>query len=620
MNYRGHVRSVYPQNADLLLNGVSPYPDLALLELDETNGLPAVVLDSTAVDFDEKLTCFGWAADSQVPGQAKRFVVASPNDMDAEGQAYVRVNEESVVPGMSGAPVCNSAGLVCGYLRLTRGAQTTLGGWVVPFSSVIPSSLAPGLQAAFEDPGPAAAGWARMITSVHLLERGRDRGGDLIRRSTAPPKIDIALARQPGQPVATWTVRALDQANCQAEVTELDLGAGVFEAVNHWSRRHTVPSKFDVQILGTLLGRAILPPPVEQLVADQVAEGRPLVRIRMDDDEDLCDVPWEFARTRQGPLSAREDMVLSRFVDIDVDPNDRPVATDTLNILVVIVSAQHGRRMDRNPELTARAVADSMRRDLKRHRRMNVQFLDEPDLDDFERMLGGQRWDLVHYVGPFAAGPDQLNFAYGSADDTGTREDILTAELSYVARLVRDSGARMLVLQRLIDTTVWTGSNPPARETVRKALGGRLQALVIAEHQAERSYIMRFNEPLYAALHRGEGAEAAVQHARRQLFRAPPTRGYPSMGNTNADYAAFGMVTVTTGRSGNVAMLTRIQHIDTQPGGIGVAGRGQPVRPRPDDGQHSDGDHTAPSFNRSAGGYSDQGQMQTPSSPPWAET
>lgn len=617
---RGHVRSVYPQTADLQAGGVSPYPDLALLDVEERNDLPAVVLDATKVTFGEQLTSFGWAADSQVPGQATQFQVASPNDISDTGEAYIRVHEEAVVPGMSGAPVCNSVGLVCGYLRLTRGAQTTLGGWVVPFSSVIPNGLAPGLQAAFEDPGPAAAGWARMITAVHLLDRGRDRGGDLIRRSTAPTKIDIVLARTPGQPVASWTVRALDCDGCDAEVTELDLGAGVFEAVNHWSRRHTLPSKTDVEILGTLLGRAILPTPVSQLVAAQVAEGRPLIRIRMDDDEDLGDVPWEFARTCKGPLAARDDLVLSRFVDVEADPNSPSVATDTLNILVVIVSAQRSRDIYRDPDMTARVLATSVERELRRYRRMNVASLCEPSLDDFEQKLAEQRWDLVHYVGPFADRPNLLNFAYGAEDENGTREDVEGTELSYVAGLVRESGARMLVLQRLIDAMVWTGSNPPARATVRKAFGSRLQAIVIAEHQAERSHVMRFNEALYAALDRGEAAETAVQHARRQLFRSPPIRSYATRGSAVTDYAAFGMVTVTTSRNGNVAMLTRVKHIDTQQSGFVVGGHRQSMRSQPEDEEPFERRRSASSFNRSDAGYSDQEQMRTPGRSPWAET
>jgi Trypsin-like peptidase domain len=623
----GRVRSVYPQTADLEPDGVSPYPDLALLDVDERLDLPAVVLDATGVAFGEELTSFGWAADSQVPGQAKRFLVASPNDISDKGEVYIRVHEEAVVPGMSGAPVCNSVGLVCGYLRLTRGAQTTLGGWVVPFSSVIPNGLAPALQAAFEDPGPAAAEWARMITSVHLLERGRDRGGDLISRSTVPTKIDIVLARTPDQlahtpdqPVARWTVRALDRGDCHAQVTELDLGAGVFEAVNHWSRRHTLPSKTEVEILGTLLGRAILPTPVSQLVAAQVAEGRPLIRIRMDDDEDLGDVPWEFARTSKDPLAARDDLVLSRFVDVEADPNSPSFATDTLNILVVIVSAQRSRDVYRDLNMTARALAISMERDLGRHRRMNVECLCEPSLDDFEQKLRGQRWDLVHYVGPFADRPNLLNFAYGAEDETGTREDVAGTELSYVAGLVRESGARMLVLQRLIDAMVWAGSNPPARATVREAFGSRLQAIVIAEHQAERSHVMRFNEALYAALDRGEAAEAAVQHARRQLFQSPPIRSYVSRGAAVTDYAAFGMVTVTTSRNGNVAMLTGVKHIDTQPSGFVVGGYGQSMRPQPEDDGPYERSRSASSFNRSDGGYSDQEQMPTVGRSPWTET
>jgi Trypsin-like peptidase domain len=617
---RGRVRSVYPQTADLQPNGVSPYPDLALLDVDERLDLPAVVLDATEVAYGEELTSFGWAADSQVPGQAKRFLVASPNDISDKDEVYIRVNKEAVVPGMSGAPVCNSVGLVCGYLRLTRGAQTTLGGWVVPFSSVIANGLAPALQAAFEDPGPAAAEWARMITSVHLLERGRDRGGDLIGRSTMPTKIDIVLARTPDQPLASWTVRALDREDCHAQVTELDLGAGVFEAVNHWSRRHTLPSKTDVEILGTLLGRAILPAPVSQLVAAQVAEGRPLIRIRMDDDEDLGDVPWEFARTSKGPLAARDDLVLSRFVDVEADPNSPSVATDTLNILVVIVSAQRSRDVYRDPNMTARMLATSIERDLRRYRRMNVEYLCEPSLDDFEQKLGEQRWDLVHYGGPFADSPNVLNFAYGSEDETGTREDVAGTELSYVARLVRESGTRMLVLQRLIDAMVWTGSNPPDRATVRKAFGSRLQAVVIAEHQAERSHVMRFNEALYAALDRGEAAEAAVQHARRQLFRSPPIRSNVTRGGAVTDYAAFGMVTVTTSRNGNVAMLTRVKHIDTQPSGFAVGGLGQSMRPQPEYERPFERSSSASTFNHSDGGYSDQEQMPTPGRSPWAET
>ena len=563
----GHVENVYPPMTELQESGVSRYPDLAILRIDDANEIPAVILDDNPVVFGEALTTFGWAADSQVPGQAKRLIVASPMDTTENGEVYVRVNQEAVVPGMSGSPVCNAEGLVCGYLRLTRGAQTTLGGWVVPFSAIISTGLAPDLAGPYNSPGPAASRWADMLTAARLRARGRGRNGELLERTVQPARVDIALAWTAREPLACWTVTALGHQDCSAEVTEAQLGAGVFDAVNHWSRRHTVPTRSDIEVLGRLLGRAILADPVNRLVVDAVATSRPLVRICMDGDNDLGDVPWEFAYSDNMPLSTREELVMSRFVSVPLDPNDPPAATERLEVLLMLVGPQRSHQPGLDHTLTAESMANSLGLGLDRYARLEVEILNEPSLGDVEDALRDKRWDVVHYIGPAGDGSNGLNFAYGYADEFGVREGINASDLSEVARLVRGGGARMLIVQQLVDAAAWTGWNPPSSAILRNSLGGRLQAIVMAQHRASRPHVTMFSDALYAALDRGDAAEFAVQHARRKLFQSPPEN----------DYTAFGSVTVITGSAGNVRMLTAASR--HQPARISQSPRPQASQP-----------------------------------------
>ncbi|MGH7141542.1 MAG: trypsin-like peptidase domain-containing protein [Minisyncoccia bacterium] len=111
----------------------APYPDLALLlveEIEETH--PCVLLDEE-VQTQDVLYSYGFP---------DGYPEGSPSDFVCEGltggQApLLTFKGGEVSPGFSGSPLLNlRTGGVCGMIRLTRGGGTLLGGRAIPVSTI----------------------------------------------------------------------------------------------------------------------------------------------------------------------------------------------------------------------------------------------------------------------------------------------------------------------------------------------------------------------------------------------------------------------------------------------------------------------------------------------------
>lgn len=541
----GVVEQAWPGLGAPEAPGTFPYPDVAVVRIETVNELPAVLLDDSPVKLGDRVFVFGWAADSLVGGQSKWFEVVSTDDGDGRGQTFVRISDEAAVPGMSGSPVCTADGFVVGLLSISRGPQTGLGGWVVPVQRFLP--LAPELQAPFEDPGPRVQSWLSLLSGLTLKDRGRDRDGRKLQRSSSATTVDLSLSRLAGDPPARWKVHALNREDCHAEVSEVDLGAGVFKAVSRWSRRQNTMSREDVGILGDLLGRAIGPPPVTDLIEQTAAQGHPLVRVRMDGRDDLADVPWEFARIGGKPIATREDLTFTRFVELGREVW-HPPPLDTIRVLLVVVGVYRGKRVDLDRDMIAASVGANVRDTVARNARISVEVCRERSFSEMGDQYGRSAWDVVHYIGPVADRPDLLSFPYGPEDATGTRQDTDPVDLVEFAGFADRTGARLLVIERVVDTGRVRSVDRVPTDVVRAVLDGSVRALVLAEHPANSRYTIKLCEHFYAALNRGDPAERAVQATRRQLALSP----------TDSDHSAFGLVTVTTGQRGDVPVLTAL--------------------------------------------------------------
>jgi hypothetical protein len=175
-------------------------------------------------------------------------------------------------------------------------------------------------------------------------------------------------------------------------------------------------------------------------------------------------------------------------------------------------------------------------------------------LDEFDRLLRDEGpWDVVHYVGV------GWEFGEESTLDFADGPDVAPAPLATVVDKLAESRCPLVVVQLLSPPADQPG---PALAATRllPVLRSGAQALVVGEYTATTLQISRFAGRFYAALGTGEPVEVAVQQARRSLAESPPY----------LDYMAFGTVTVTTTRDGDVRLVLP-----------GAGGGSAPVVPRP---------------------------------------
>jgi hypothetical protein len=112
----------------------APYPDLALLKLENTPSTRPCVFLHEAVRTDDHLYSYGYP---------KLYSHGDPSTFVAEGMSggssrLIKFTFGEVKEGFSGAPLLNRrTGGVCGVMKLTRGENTLMGGRVVPTSVVL---------------------------------------------------------------------------------------------------------------------------------------------------------------------------------------------------------------------------------------------------------------------------------------------------------------------------------------------------------------------------------------------------------------------------------------------------------------------------------------------------
>ncbi|MGH3823743.1 MAG: S1 family peptidase, partial [Pseudonocardiaceae bacterium] len=124
-----------------------PFPDLALIKLDNEVDHPYVLLDTRAPLDGE---CHTWGYAKREPGlTTPTGSPASFHFEGVEGDDYLKLKAGQATPGLSGAPlVCPGRRAVVGVMALTRDERDDLGGWAAPISALltggpaVPSDLA----------------------------------------------------------------------------------------------------------------------------------------------------------------------------------------------------------------------------------------------------------------------------------------------------------------------------------------------------------------------------------------------------------------------------------------------------------------------------------------------
>lgn len=528
--------------------GADRWPDLALLEVRDEDAFPhSVVLDATRPASGSALLVAGFPAGEVVAFQTREYTAGSSANLDAGGNRYVQLSGESIDPGQSGAAVLTEDGFVCGYVRVTRASRSPLGGYFVPLAEVL--TEVEQLRRAEAVPGPGAAAWLEHIDAVVLKGHGRGPTGTRFEDDQVVPVLLDLRLEEPAMcdsgEISAWTVAASGPAELSARLEVGVLGEGVLEALDHWSRRHQLVTRRQVEMLGRVLVRGLLPGEIGDRLRALDEQVPPIVRLRAAGDDPLTAIPWEYA----GGLATSPDWAFSRFVPVE---KARVVQGDALTALVVVNEIE-----GLDTERTAQTLQNYLTRQCRRVTFTVHHSLDVSQFTDLAR----DGWDVVHVVGTCWS-DGALGFPEQYYADRPRTERILwpTVAASLVA-----ARARLVVLQvgtpRFeLDPTLATFLDVLDGESrVTAGAGGgtatsEVRALVLAQHVTTIEHVTKFSGPFYESLDRGSSVESAVQGARIELFDRAPSSPSSVM---EKDHAAFGTVSVVTTAEGDIRLLKR---------------------------------------------------------------
>jgi Trypsin-like peptidase domain/CHAT domain len=541
--------------ATLLGDPPPGWPDVAILSVPAADSR-CVVMDPGPVADGTPLLTAGYPAKALVDYQAQRFT-AGLRGLDEDGHPLWRIEGDVVTPGMSGSPVVSlQSGFVCGIVGLTKGSNAALGGFATLFSDFIKGW--PDLAALSYRPPAAAQPWVRILTPLQLKNAGRRRDTGA-RGGEAPPlpRLDLEVEKGEADTWGDWQVSA--QTNQAGQVvqhvrcTVSDLGDGVMRAVDSWSRRQTLKLQDEVEILGDVLRRAMLPSGAASVLADALKTDGLLFRVCLDMAPRLSHLPWEFAcGDDRLPFAVSRTMTFSRFVDV---ADRAPDAKDKIKVLAVIecpesISKGLPGYQDENGK-SIRPSASTFEGTIRgsavsKGERIEVKYATNKTRTELEDIFAADEWDIVHYIGFAFQGETEQEFVIALGGEQGLRP----ARVDELAELIDTARCSVFIAE-------FHKFGPGHDMTFPADLSGLIsllrstthahpQALIITQSPMNVVELGRFNETFYERISSGRTVEEAVQFGRRDV-RNQIYRG--------RDVAAFGSFMVITTRAGEVRVL-----------------------------------------------------------------
>ncbi|MET9199587.1 trypsin-like peptidase domain-containing protein [Gordonia sp. NPDC003585] len=135
---RGTVLAQRPLTHDLPKEGISPFPDLCLIAVDEAPNAHVMRLDAEMPQSGTRIETTGFTKTlSKVPAE-EPATFTYVGQHTTPGGSLLKLQGGEAVAGMSGGPLVDSArDAVCGVLKTSRQRDTDRGGWGIPISAVL---------------------------------------------------------------------------------------------------------------------------------------------------------------------------------------------------------------------------------------------------------------------------------------------------------------------------------------------------------------------------------------------------------------------------------------------------------------------------------------------------
>jgi len=587
---------------DVLPLSVSdPTLDIALIRVPKDPTAPAVLLHRAIEDGDFAFT--GYPREDYFKDDDPGLEVARSQGRVNLGNAttqvqFLRLIDVQVKPGFSGGPILSAAtGAVVAVTIYTENEAAALGGGGRTVERALDAY--PELAQLAAEPPPATRSWREILTRPQWesLELVWD-----------PSKtMDIYLTGDRSR----WNI-GLDSQDSGSELTFRDLGDDMSEVLVRWARSSGRRDESEVRLLGRLLSAAVFPPAVVERLPEAAARGEDpvLVRLHVDPNGPLADLPWEFITHPRDPerfLAATDGYAFAR-----VNPTSGPVSarptdlspTDPVRVLTIVVQPENTTRWSPvvdsqqlvqwpSGQDIAHGLYGSLSGTLADGRpAFDVEPLNNPTLTDFNERSPEQPVDIVHYVGfgyqlppggAAASGPERTMIAFSRG--SGGVGDLRYSPATEVLKTIASMKPRLVVLEFGTPSfddpyEKWgQGCEPVGPSILAAAAELGVDALVctrpVHPYQCEL-----FNRAFYKRIAAGQTVEHAVQIARQALLTeraidfagfgwfmdatatGVPTRLLPSVAPAEAN-ASGGGSRISVGPAGSAATGTSSKgHVD----------------------------------------------------------
>jgi len=541
--------------------------DLALLRSYQGNGelSPCAVLDR--VQYPGRSFVAGYPlARGEAPGSEVFDVNVRPSkDLSGGDQKLVIEAGQIITWRMSGGPVVSAlSGAVIAVVRTSNDPQDALGGGAIPISRAAEAFRE--VKDALQKTTPAMGAWRDVLDRGNWQRLGRSWNTE--------ERIDLHVSGA----LTRWVIRVEQDAALKVRLGGGNLGAEAAEAIFHWARRRHARGPEEVALLGRLLGSALFPKAVKWHLVKASRADSVLVRLHVDQDNILADIPWELAAV---PLPGDGDEVRYlaadrklRFARVLNKPGNPSSVAPKPQASVLLAVAQplgwkykdvRGPRGDPIKWPNQDTMRDRLYNGIDA-KAFTVRWPRSPDqgslYDELEKAYEeGRPYDVLHYMGT----GDQEN-GKASIVFAGHRGQVWWEDVRKVLGAAARFGVRLVVLELML---------PPedhnleqiAYRAVGKIIGGSVEAAVLTNLPVHPEQCEIFNSKFYESLGRGETVETAAQLARHDLQSINPI----------GDAAGFGCFSIVTCPQSDICLVSPLQQDPTVRGAQQLGADGHAV-------------------------------------------
>ena len=521
--------------------------DLALVKVDLVDGerpIDAAVVGRSlaanaeyfAVGYPEPLIGAPGIESRQYRGGPRQSLTGEDEFLMLEG------GQALITRGMSGGGLLSAAnGAVVANMQYTQNPEEDSGGAAIPVARA--AQLFPKVKRCVENPPIATQRWRDLLGQDFWIQLGHIwewRNG----------KVDVFVSGLPSE----WKVRLDPDENEPCSINSSTLPPRISEALFLWAQRRRLRDPEDIQLLGGLLGAAVFPGRVLTHLKSQLAKDHLLVRLMIDRESSLIDVPWEFVTipTHDGRdlrVGTAKNLSLVRVgAHPESDRIDRTPIRGKANALAVIVQPNswrtllpqlvHGDQMEKWPDL--KQLGERFSNALAGCKRLNTDFLINPTGADLQREIDKSQFEIFHYVG-FCRRERSSNAEIALSNG---QDEIEWSDHNAFFEKVAGSQTRILILEFLLPPRDRDYEPIPPKFFI-DALRKQVNAVVYNRYHLHPQQINSFNQAFYRALGEGEicGGSGSGRARRRHAE------------SIHGDNAAFGWFTLLTGPTANECLF-----------------------------------------------------------------